>query len=109
MFLLNTAHFLSQGLYSVRGQLPIILKMLYPESFHLPLVLFQRLLGFGLASRFSLCKPSLQRLLRHSCLFLKLTASLLLSLQPCQFRILLSFLGLLLSSLAVLFSLLLSL
>jgi hypothetical protein len=51
-------------------------------------------------------KPSLQRLLRHSRLFLELAASLLLSLQSCQFRILVSFL---LSSLAVLFSLLLSL
>jgi hypothetical protein len=106
MFLLNTAHFLSQGLHPVLGQLPIILKMLYPESLHLPLVLFQHPLRSGLAFQFSLGKPSLQRLLRHSCLFLKLSASLLLNLQSCQFRILLSFL---LSSLALLFSLLLSL
>jgi hypothetical protein len=40
MFLLNTAHLLSQSLHPVRGQLPIILKMLLPESIHFPLVLF---------------------------------------------------------------------
>jgi hypothetical protein len=51
-------------------------------------------------------KPSFQRLLRHPGLFLKPSASLLLNLQSCQFRILLSFL---LSSLALLFSPLLSL
>jgi hypothetical protein len=46
-------------------------------------------------------KPSFQRLLRRSGLFLKPSASLLLLLQSCQFRILLS---LLLGSLTVLFS-----
>jgi hypothetical protein len=101
VFLLNTEYFLFQILDPVRGQLPIILKMLQSESFHLPLVLLLHPLCSDLAFHFSLGKPSFQRLLRRSGLFLKPSASLLLLLQSCQFCILLS---LLLGSLTVLFS-----